>query len=175
MNLKNMYISVAGVKRHTTVNGPGVRYVVFMQGCEHRCPGCHNPETHDIRGGTEFLVSDLIKDILETKYIDGITLSGGDPLMQAAQSREIARVAKSEGMNVWLYTGFTFEEIIEGKAGDAAREALGFIDVLVDGKFVAELRSDEAIWRGSSNQRLVDVPKSLSSGRLVEFNGQFEL
>ena len=142
-------VSIAGVKKHTTVNGPGVRYTVFMQGCEHGCKGCHNPETHD--------------------------LGGGDPLLQAEQCRDIAEALKSSGLDIWLYSGFTFDEVVSGKAGEAAREVLDFIDVMVDGRFIESLKSEEHIWRGSSNQRLIDVRKSLDAGEIISFDDEFVL
>ncbi len=175
MNGKKESVSIAGVKKHTTVNGPGVRYTVFMQGCEHGCKGCHNPETHDPDGGKTIPVKELIDDILATKYIDGVTLSGGDPLLQADQCRDIVEALKSKGLNIWLYSGFTFDEVIEGKAGEAAREVLNFIDVMVDGRFVESLLSEEHIWRGSSNQRLIDVKKSLDAGKIISFDDEFVL
>ena len=175
MKSKKESVSIAGVKKHTTVNGPGVRYTVFMQGCEHGCKGCHNPETHDLGGGEEVSVKELIDDILATKYIDGVTLSGGDPLLQAEQCRDIVEALKSNGLDIWLYSGFTFDEVAAGKAGEAAREVLDFIDVMVDGRFIESLKSEEHIWRGSSNQRLIDVRKSLDAGEIISFDDEFVL
>lgn len=162
-------VKIAGAKRHSSVNGPGVRYVLFMQGCSHQCPGCQNPETHDIEAGEEMTVQEVIDDILSTRYLDGLTLSGGDPLLQPKASLEIAKNAKETGLNVWLYTGWTFEQIMAGKAGREAKEVLSFIDVLVDGPFVEALRSEDVLWRGSTNQHLVDVQKSLANGCPVEY------
>ena len=162
-------VRIAGQKKHSSVNGPGVRYVLFMQGCPHHCPGCQNPETHDIAGGEEMTVGEVVDDILATRYLDGLTLSGGDPLLQPEASMEIAAAAKKAGLNVWLYTGWTFSQIMDGKAGQVAKEVLTYIDVLVDGPYVEALRSEEVIWRGSSNQHLVDVQKSMASGHLEEY------
>ena len=162
-----MRVSMAGTIRHSSVNGPGVRYVLFLQGCAHGCPGCQNPETHRIGDGTWRETEDVIAEILATRYLDGITLSGGDPLYQPEAAGEIAEKAQAAGLDVWMYTGWTFEEILAGKAGEAAVEALRHVDVLVDGRFIQSLRSEECLWRGSTNQRLVDVKKSLAAGCYV--------
>ena len=129
-------VRISGSKKHSSVNGPGVRYVLFFQGCPHHCPGCQNPETHDPVGGTERNVADVIQEILQTKYLDGLTFSGGDPLLQPEAVIEIAKAAKNAGLNIWLYTGWTFEQIQKGAAGEKAKEALTQLDVLVDGPFV---------------------------------------
>lgn len=162
-------VKIAGAKKHSSVNGPGVRYVLFMQGCSHHCPGCQNPETHDISEGVEMEVEEVVSDILATRYLDGLTLSGGDPLFQPEASFEIARRVKESGLDIWMYTGWTFEQIMDGKAGQKAKEVLSFIDVLVDGPYVEALRSEDVIWRGSTNQHLVDVKKSLEHGHRVEY------
>ncbi|MBQ9697573.1 MAG: anaerobic ribonucleoside-triphosphate reductase activating protein [Acidaminococcaceae bacterium] len=161
-------VRIAGSKKHSSVNGPGVRYVLFLQGCPHHCPGCQNPETHDPAGGTERNVDEVIQDILQTKYLDGLTLSGGDPLMQPEAVIAITGAAKKAGLNIWLYTGWTFEQIQKGAAGDKAKEALALLDVLVDGPFVEKLKTGNAIWRGSDNQRLIDVQRSLAVGNVIE-------
>lgn len=158
-------VRIAGQKRHSSVNGPGVRYVLFMQGCTHNCSGCQNPETHDLMGGTEMTVQEVVEDILHTKYLDGVTLSGGDPLAQPEATKEIARMLKEEGMNIWLYTGYTWKQIMEGRAGEAAKEVLPYIDVLVDGPFIESLLSEDVIWRGSSNQHLINVKEMLNGGK----------
>lgn len=163
-------VRIAGSKKHSSVNGPGVRYVLFMQGCTHKCPECQNPETHDLQGGMECDLQAVIDDILSTRYLDGLTLSGGDPLMQPEATKEIARQAKDAGMNIWLYTGYTWKQVVEGKAGEAAKEVLPYIDVVVDGPFVESLKSEDTIWRGSSNQHLVDVKRSLETGCEVEYS-----
>ena len=165
------FVRISGTRRHSSVNGPGVRYVLFFQGCPHRCPGCQNPETLDAAGGTETTTEELAADILGTRYLDGVTFSGGDPLMQPEAVIEIARAVKEAGLSVWLYTGWTYEQVTAGRAGRAAIEALRFIDVMVDGPFVAKRKTGRAIWRGSDNQRLIDVPRSLALGRAAELRG----
>lgn len=165
-----MKVSIAGIIHHSSNNGPGVRYVLFLQGCPHHCSGCQNPETWDISTGKMMETEDIVNDILSTEFIDGVTLSGGDPLYQAEAVTEILKVLKARGIDVWSYTGWTFEAIIDGKAGNCAIQALQYIDVLVDGPFVLKLLSDKCIYRGSTNQRLIDVKKSLTEGKAVELS-----
>lgn len=162
-----MDIRVAGALKHSSVNGPGVRYVLFFQGCFHACPGCQNPETHSRDGGVRRDTRDVIAEILSTKYLDGVTLSGGDPFVQPEALGEIVRACRRAGLNVWVYTGFTYEQIIQGAAGDGATDILEDIDVLIDGRFVEALRDGKCRCRGSSNQRLIDVQASLREGRAV--------
>lgn len=166
--MSDQTVRIAGTVRHSSVDGPGVRYVVFFQGCPHHCPECQNPETWDPAGGEETTVEDLIAEMQGTRYLDGVTLSGGDPLLHPEAVTEIADAAHAKGLTVWSYTGWTLEAILSGAAGEAAIEALKHIDVLVDGPFVQALRSRECLYRGSSNQRLVDVPASLAAGSAVE-------
>lgn len=159
---------IAGTVRHSSVDGPGVRYVVFFQGCPHHCRACQNPETWDPAGGEEIALEELAEEMRRTRFLDGITLSGGDPLWQSAAVIRLADAAHEKGLSVWCYTGWTFEEVLAGKAGDPAAEALSHIDVLVDGPFIEALCGRDCIYRGSSNQRLIDVPKSLDAGKAVE-------
>jgi anaerobic ribonucleoside-triphosphate reductase activating protein len=159
---------IAGTVQDSTVDGPGLRFTVFAQGCPHRCEGCHNPQTHDAGGGTERPVSDIIAEMLKNPLTDGLTLSGGEPFAQARGCAEIARAAKDAGLNVWTYTGYTFEELLDIAARDTgAAELLRLTDVLVDGRFAADSRSLELRWRGSGNQRLIDVPASLKRCEVV--------
>lgn len=165
-----MIFSLAGIKPHSTVDGPGIRYVVFFQGCGHHCFQCHNPETWDITKGSKVTTEEITSDLSSTKYIDGITLSGGDPLLQSSAAIEIARCAKEKGLDVWCYTGFTYEQILKGEAGKDALDLLNYVDTLVDGPFVAKLKSSTCLFRGSTNQRLIDVQKSLKQGNVIEQN-----
>lgn len=163
-------VRLAGVERHSSVNGPGVRYVVFFQGCPHHCKGCQNPETWAEDKGYLLAISSLIEDIKKTKYLDGITFSGGDPLYQAGALIEIIKGLKETGLSFWCYTGWTYEEIRDGKAGEAAKEALSYLDVLVDGPFIREKKSTSCLFRGSTNQRLIDLKKSVLSKSVVEIS-----
>lgn len=162
-------LKIAGYKKHSFVDGPGVRFTVFTQGCPHACPGCHNPETWDAAGGFPIETEDLIALIRGTRYLDGVTLSGGDPMMQADACAEIARAVRAAGLPLWVYTGYTFEQIRDGVAGDAAKRMLPEIDVLVDGRFIQSRKDASVLWRGSSNQRLVDVQASLAQGEPVPY------
>lgn len=136
---------VAGVLPFSMVNGDGIRYVVFVQGCAHHCQGCHNPETWDFTGGTEMDVKEIAADFRRRKFRDGITLSGGDPFFQ---QEECLRLLDELGdVNVWIYTGFEYEEICDT---ELARRA----DVLVVGKFRQELRCEGKMY-GSRNQRII--------------------
>jgi len=161
-----MKIRIAGTADDSIVDGPGIRYTVFTQGCPHHCPGCHNPETHDFAGGREVDTGKILEQILDNPLLDGVTLSGGDPFCQAEACAEIARGAHAAGLNVWCYTGYTCDELISGRP--EWMELLRETDVLVDGRFLLEKRSLECRFRGSTNQRLIDVKKTLESGLIVE-------
>lgn len=157
---------IAGLVQDSIVDGPGLRLAVFTQGCPHRCEGCHNPETHDENGGIEIPVEEIVGKMRANPLTDGVTLSGGEPFSQADDCAEIAEAAKKEGLSVWAYTGYTFEELLQ--SGDRhIRNLLALTDVLVDGPYVESERSLNLKWRGSRNQRLIDVPKSLAEGNTV--------
>lgn len=160
-------VRIAGSKKHSLVNGPGVRFVLFFQGCPHACPGCQNPETWDPFGGQELNTEILIRQILDTRYLDGVTFSGGDPLWQPEAALAIARAVKNAGLSLWIYTGWTWEQLWDGAAGTNALEAVRCADVVVDGPFMETLKTDQAIWRGSSNQRLINVSASLTAGHII--------
>lgn len=158
----------APLQPDSVVDGYGVRTVVWTQGCSHNCPFCQNPQTHDFDGGYEMDLDELLLEIKNLEGQDGITLSGGDPLFQIDASLEIAKYSKSIGLNVWCYSGFTYEQIYSmGNSNPIYREFLEYIDVLVDGKFEIENKSMNALFRGSTNQRLVDTKKSLELGFVV--------
>lgn len=161
-----MKIQLAGLVNDSIVDGPGFRLAVFAQGCPHHCPGCHNPQTHDFHGGREADTREIIEKLKNNPLLDGVTLTGGEPFCQPEACLEIAQAAHGAGLNVWSYSGYTFEELMDGT--EAQRALLAALDVLVDGRFMLEKRTLECRFRGSSNQRLIDVPASLSSGRAVE-------
>jgi anaerobic ribonucleoside-triphosphate reductase activating protein len=162
-----MLLRLAGaIQPDSILDGEGIRTVIWFQGCLHKCPGCHNPETHDLNGGQLFDIEDIKKEISELKYQSGITLSGGDPFYQSASATELAKFAHAHGLNVWTYTGFTFEELLELNDKDKL-ELLKNTDVLVDGRFEISLKSFECKFRGSKNQRIIDVPKSLDKKEVV--------
>ena len=159
------------IQQDSIVDGEGIRSVIWFQGCSHNCPGCHNPETHDFNAGEIVSLEDMKAQIDELEFQAGVTFSGGDPMMQVEALAELASYVYEKGMNVWVYTGFTFEELMTlAEKNDNYRKALEEIDVLVDGKFVLELRSFDAQFRGSSNQRILDVKKSLEKGEAVKIS-----
>lgn len=163
-----MQCRIAGYKPHTMVNGPGIRFIVFFQGCHHHCDGCQNPDTWDMLGGQSVDTEFLKEKIKKTKFLDGVTLSGGDPFAQPKAAADIAEFAKENGLSVWCYTGAVYESLSKSKDADTLR-LLNSIDVLVDGPFVKEKFSETCQWRGSTNQRLIDMAKTISSGHVCEY------
>lgn len=157
---------IASTIADSIVDGPGLRFTVFTQGCPHRCPGCHNPETHDPAGGRAVTVEELAEQMLSNPLTDGLTLSGGEPFDQAGECAALAARAKEKGLNVWAYTGYCYETLLEKENPDVLA-LLEQVDVLVDGPFVESLKSYDALFRGSTNQRLIDVAKSRASGAVV--------
>ncbi len=160
-----MQIRLAGIEPESIVDGPGYRLTVFTQGCPHHCPGCHNPQTHDFSGGTLKDTGEVIALLGQNPLVRGVTLSGGEPMMQAAPLCEIARAAKEKGLGVWCYTGYTLEALL-AEANPDRMHLLHEVDVLVDGPYIAHERSLELSFRGSRNQRLIDMPKTLASGEI---------
>lgn len=158
-----MLIRVAGIQQDSIVDGKGLRFVVFTQGCPHHCPGCHNPETHSLYGGRTMDTNEIIEQINANPLCDGLTLSGGEPFCQPRACAEIARAAKKRGMNVWCYTGYRLEEL-NTMANDG--ELLKEIDVLVDGRFILAKRSLNLDFRGSSNQRVIDMNTYRKTGEI---------
>lgn len=148
------------------VDGIGVRTVIWTQGCAHACPGCHNPGTHEFHGGVEVDVEEVKSALDEIEGQDGVTFSGGDPLYQIEPVIELSKYIKSKKLNIWVYSGFTYEEIISMPKG---KELLKTIDCLVDSKFELEKRSLDLLFRGSENQRIIDTQESLKKGKVVLF------
>ena len=145
---------ISSTMHDSIVDGPGLRYVVFTQGCPHQCPGCHNPDTHDPQGGRETPPEDIIRDMLRNPLTDGLTLTGGEPFMQAEDCAKIARAAKEAGLNVWCYSGWTLEQL---QNMPQAQILLQELDVLVDGPYLEAQRSLTLQWRGSKNQRVIPL------------------
>jgi anaerobic ribonucleoside-triphosphate reductase activating protein len=163
-------VRLSGIAYESLVNGPGIRRVLFSQGCKHNCPGCFNPDTHSFQGGKEYNCDEIIEDIKKNPLLRGVTFSGGDPLEQADKFAYLAKRIKNLGLNIWTYTGYTFEYILQHQHERAGwADLLKHIDVLVDGRFQEENKSEYLKFRGSSNQRIIDVQRSLSSGRVVLF------
>ena len=161
-----MRISLSGVTGDSIVDGPGLRLTIFTQGCLHHCPGCHNPQTHDPEGGSWADTEDILAAAAENPLLDGITLSCGDPFLQPVPCLALAEGAHKIGLNVWTYTGYTWEALWEENAPEKIA-LLKETDVLVDGPFLLAERSLELRFCGSRNQRLIDVKKSLAEDKVV--------
>ena len=163
-----MEIRIAGIVNESVVDGPGIRMVVFTQGCPHRCPGCHNPGTHDPSGGSLGDTDDIIARIREHRYISGVTISGGEPFVQPAACALLAEAAHECGRNVMIYSGYTFEQLLAmAEEDEAVKRLLYACDTLVDGLYIEERRNIDLAFRGSDNQRIIDLPKSLEKGEAV--------
>lgn len=163
-------LRVAGIQKESIVDGEGYRYAIFTQGCNHQCKGCQNQETWDFNGGklySQLELEEVVKDIESNPMLDGITLSGGDPFYQADACAELIKSIKSkrEDITVWAYTGFTWEELI--KSPEMLNLAK-LCDVIVDGRYIENKRKLELEFRGSSNQRLIDVKKTIAAGKVVQ-------
>lgn len=161
-----MEIRLFGEANDSIVDGPGLRYTIFTQGCYHNCLGCHNPKSHSIDGGYLKDINEIIADIDENLLLDGITLSGGEPMLQIEPLIEICKTVKQRGLNIVIYSGFTFEQIIKDSK---MRSLLELCDMLIDGKFDQDKKSLSLLYRGSSNQRLVNIQKSLKEQKVIEY------
>ena len=159
-------LDLSGIVSDSIVDGPGIRTTVFSQGCPHHCPGCHNPETWAFGCGTEVPVEAIVDMVKSNPLCRGVTFSGGEPFAQAAGFARLATLLKEQGYEVASYSGYTFEELLSGT--EAQKQLLAAIDVLIDGPFLLAEKSLEIAFRGSRNQRILDVPKSLAAGRAVE-------
>jgi len=166
-----MQLKIAGIVKESVVDGPGIRLVVFVQGCPHHCPGCHNPASHDPSGGSETSTEAILKELEEDKLVSGITLSGGEPFLQPEALVELAAEVKRRGLSVVTYSGYVYEELLAmGKLDEKISGLLQLTDILVDGPYLQERRDIGLAFRGSGNQRLIDVPSSLRLGRVVEWS-----
>ena len=164
-----MKLRIAGTVNDSIVDGPGIRFTIFTQGCPHNCEGCHNPQTHDFSGGTETDTDELLKKIEGNPLLDGVTFSGGEPFCQAEALAELGKQIKKLGMNIITYTGYTFEQLLSGSSeNNHWSELLEVTDYLIDGPFILAQKDWEIKFRGSSNQRYIDCQASLKEGRAVE-------
>ena len=159
-------LDLAGIVEDSIVDGPGIRATVFCQGCPHHCAGCHNPETWEFGCGTPMPVEEILRIIRSNPLCRGVTFSGGEPFAQAAGFARLARLLKEQGYEVASYSGYTFEQLLKGSS--AQRELLEAIDILIDGPFILSRKTLETPFRGSRNQRVLDVKKSLTQGIPVE-------
>lgn len=153
-------LRISGIEEESIVDGPGIRFVVFTQGCTHNCKECHNPGTHSFHGGREVDIDHIIKKIKENPLLKGITLSGGEPFEQAKACMELARKVKNLGLDIFCYTGYTIEEI---QKDETKKELLLEIDTLVDGRFVLDKKDPLLRFRGSKNQRIINIKEYLAA------------
>ncbi|MGE5405592.1 MAG: anaerobic ribonucleoside-triphosphate reductase activating protein [Candidatus Saccharibacteria bacterium] len=163
-----MKLRLSGYSRESTVDGPGIRAVVYAQGCPHQCFYCHNPETWDYEGGYELDVDDLFHQIASTKLLRGVTFSGGEPFVQAEAFAELARKVKEIGLDIISYSGYEFETLLEmAEDNQGINDLLHLTDILIDGPYLNEERDLVIAFRGSRNQRIIDVPASLRENQVV--------
>lgn len=163
-------LRLSGTANDSIVDGKGLRFTVFTQGCMHCCPGCHNPQTHDPSGGYDCSLEELWKKISVNPLLDGVTFSGGEPMLQAGELAVLAQRCHKHGLNVWVYSGYTLEQLLEEQEPDRMA-LLAETDVLVDGPFLLEQRSLDLLFRGSANQRILNVPESLRQRRACLLEG----
>lgn len=188
-NTTPVSLRLAGVVRESIVDGPGLRFAIFCQGCPHSCPKCHNQDTHDFSGGYDCDIQKIVNAIEENPLLSGVTFSGGEPSHQPVAFLEIAKKVKSLGLNIWMYSGYTLEELLsranstisdlnnmnenssqtseKNKEQVALKGLLGLVDVLVDGKFINELKDLTLPFRGSRNQRIIDMAATKRHNKII--------
>lgn len=159
-----MKIRLFGIAQESIVDGPGLRLGIFTQGCLHDCKGCQNPGSHPLNGG-KLRDTDEIVELMKNPMLDGITLSGGEPFLQPRSCAELAREAHARGLTVWCYTGYTYEQLVA--LGEPKTELLNEVDVLVDGRFDITQRSLDLYYKGSKNQRTIDVMETRKAGKII--------
>lgn len=164
-------LRIAGIVKESVVDGPGIRFVIFSQGCKHNCKGCHNPETHDVNSGKLVDTEEILDEIKKDPLLLGVTFSGGEPFLQAKPFADLAKQIHKLGLDIITYTGYKFETLISkmNKENDY-EELLNNTDILVDGKFILEEKSLMLKFRGSKNQRVIDVKESLKAKKVIEIN-----
>ena len=166
-----MKIRIAGKTPESIVDGPGIRYTLYVQGCPHHCEGCHNPQTHDFNGGRDADTDNILDEILENPLLDGVTFSGGEPFCHANVLADLGGKIKKNRLSLMAYTGYTIEYLIShANDENGYLKLLETLDYLVDGPFVLNLKSYEAKFRGSTNQRIINVKETLSSKEIVIAN-----
>ncbi|MFA9382089.1 MAG: anaerobic ribonucleoside-triphosphate reductase activating protein [Acetanaerobacterium sp.] len=167
-------LRISGIVEESSVDGPGLRYTLFTQGCPHACPGCHNPQTHSFEGGRMVDIEDILKAIEENPLLRGVTFSGGEPFSQAAPLAVLAgRIHERTTLNVLTYTGYTWEELLQHE-DPAVRALLEQTDVLIDGRYLEAQRDLTLRFRGSANQRVIDVKKSLDAGAPMQISDDLQ-
>lgn len=163
-----MELRIAGTANDSIVDGPGIRFTIFTQGCPHHCPGCHNPQTHDFNGGKITDTAELLEKIKSNPLLDGVTFSGGEPFCQAEELAQLGAEIKKSGLNIITYTGFEFEYLYENRDKNGYGKLLEITDYLIDGKFIEAEKDWQIKFRGSRNQRYIDCQESLKKGTVVE-------
>ena len=159
-------IKIAGVVNDSIVDGEGFRFAIFTQGCMHNCPGCHNPQTHDLNGGYTADTDDLFKQICENPLLSGVTFSGGEPFLQPAPLAELGAKIHQRNLNITVFTGYTLEQLVDMHDSDVD-SLLAQTDVLIDGPFIQSLRDISLVFHGSSNQRIIDMNKWRETGEIT--------
>lgn len=166
-------LRIAGTVQDSIVDGPGIRYVIFTQGCPHHCPGCHNPQTHDPTGGKMADTEEILAQIVRNPILSGVTFSGGEPFVQAQALMPLAEALKERKMHLMIYTGYLYEDLLMME-DTAVQKLLEWADVLVDGPFVMAERDLTLPYRGSSNQRVIDLVKTRKAGKIVLFQSEYD-
>ncbi len=162
-----MTVRIAGIIRESIVDGNGIRFVVFTQGCPHHCEGCHNPQSHDFDGGYDCDINKIMTEIKKDPILSGVTFSGGEPFCQPEPLVELGKMIKAEGLSLIIYTGYLFEDLLSSPDKNVL-ELIKLADYIIDGRFELDKRDLSLRFRGSSNQRIIDVQKSLSEGKTIE-------
>lgn len=162
-----MFLQVSGLANDSIVDGPGFRFTIFVQGCPHHCIGCQNPQTHAFQGGTLMTTEEILAKIKRNPLLDGVTFSGGEPFCQAKALAELGKEIHKLGLNIMTYTGYKFEYLSANRELNFYGELLDVSDWLVDGKFIQSKRSLNLLFRGSENQRILDIPKSIAERKPI--------
>lgn len=166
-------LRIAGTIKDSIVDGPGLRYVIFTQGCPHHCPGCHNPQTHDFAGGQDADVEKILEEIFGNPILSGVTFSGGEPFCQAEGLLPIAETLKNRGLHLMIYTGYLLEQL-QKMENSSVKRLLELADVIVDGPFVMAERNLTLPYRGSENQRVIDMVKTRASDTIVLYKSDYD-
>ncbi len=169
----NQKLRIAGTVNDSIVDGPGIRYTIFTQGCPHHCPGCHNPQTHDFADGQDADVENILKEIFNNPILSGVTFSGGEPFCQAEALLPIAEAIKEKGKHLMIYTGYLLEHLQKMENAGVQR-LLELADVIVDGPFIMAEKNLTLSYRGSENQRVIDMVKTRKSGEVVLYRSEYE-
>jgi anaerobic ribonucleoside-triphosphate reductase activating protein len=166
-------LRIAGTVKDSIVDGPGLRYVIFTQGCPHHCKGCHNPETHDFSAGRIADTQQILEEIFSNPILRGVTFSGGEPFCQPEALVPMAEVIKKEGKHLMIFTGYLLEHL-QKMENESVKRLLELADVIVDGPFILEEKNLTLSYRGSENQRVIDMVKTREKGEIVLYRSEYE-